>query len=96
MIAVVATLKVKDGASAEFEAVFRQLAGKVRADEPGNHFYQLAKARDEPNTYKVLELYEDQAALTAHGASEHFRDLGRRMGAHLDGRPSLEILDALA
>lgn len=95
MIAVIATLKVKDGAADEFEAVFRELAGKVRAQEPGNHLYQLARARETPRTYRVLELYRDQEALTAHVGSEHFREIGRRMGAALDGRPTVEYLDAI-
>ena len=95
MIAVLATLRVKDGAVAEFEAIFGELARKVREREPGNELYQLTRARDFPNTYKILELYADQSALEAHGQSEHFRDLGRRMGAHLDGRPAIEYLDAI-
>jgi quinol monooxygenase YgiN len=96
MIGVVATLKIQDGKSAEFEAVFGELAAKVRAGEPGNLFYQLTKSRAEPNTYKVLELYKDQDALTAHGQSDYFKELGARMGPCMAGRPQVELLDALA
>ncbi|MEO7027062.1 MAG: putative quinol monooxygenase [Caulobacteraceae bacterium] len=95
MIAIVATLKVKDGAITDFESVFRELAAKVRANEAGNLLYQLTRARTEPGTYKVLELYRDQDAVAAHGASDHFRDLGRKMGASLASRPEIEYLDAV-
>ncbi|MEP6966754.1 MAG: putative quinol monooxygenase [Pseudomonadota bacterium] len=95
MIGVVAILKVREGKGAEFEDVFRELAAKVRAQEPGNLFYQLTKSRTEPDTYKVLELYEDQDALAHHGATDHFRDLGRKMGAFMAGRPEVEYLDAV-
>ena len=95
MIGVVATLKVQDGKGAEFEGVFLELAGKVRAHEPGNLIYQLTKSRADPNTYKVLELYVDQAALTAHGAADYFRELGRKMGPCMAGRADVEYLDAV-
>lgn len=95
MIGVIAVLKVQEGKGSEFEAVFLELAAKVRANEPGNVFYQLTKSRTEADTYKVLELYKDQDAMTAHGGSDHFKDLGRKMGAFLAGRPDVEYLDSV-
>ncbi len=95
MIGIVATLKVQEGKGPDFEAVFLELAGKVRANEPGNVFYQLTKSRADADTYKVLELYKDQDALSAHGQTDHFKDLGRKMGAFLAGRPDVEYLDAV-
>ena len=96
MIGVVATLTVQDGKGPEFEAIFRDLMAQVRANEPGNLMYQLTKSRTEPNTYKVLELYRDQDALTAHGQSEHFKTAGGAMRACLAGRPAIEYLDAVS
>jgi quinol monooxygenase YgiN len=95
MIGIVATLKVQEGKAAEFEAIFTELAQKVRANEPGNLCYQLTRSRADPNTYKVLELYQDEAAVTAHGQSEYFRDLGRKMGPCMGGRPEIETLDGV-
>ena len=95
MIGIIATIKTKDGQGAEFEAVFRELSAKVRANEKGNKLYQLTKSRTEPNTYKVLELYADQDALAAHRETEHFKELGRKMGAAMDGRPLIEMLDSV-
>jgi quinol monooxygenase YgiN len=95
MLGIVATIRVQDGKGAEFEGVFGELAAKVRANEPGNLLYQLTKSRSEANTYKVLELYKDQDALTAHGGTEYFRELGRKMGPCLAGRPEVETLDAV-
>jgi quinol monooxygenase YgiN len=95
MIGIVATLKVQEGKQAEFEAVFLELTAKVRANESGNLLYQLTKSRTDPATYKVIELYKDQEAVSAHGASDYFRELGRKMGAFLAGRPDIEHLDAV-
>jgi quinol monooxygenase YgiN len=72
-----------------------ELAGKVRANEPGALLYQLTKSRSDANTYKVLEVYKDQDALAAHGGTDYFKDLGRKMGPFMAGRPEVEILDAV-
>ncbi len=95
MIGVIATLKVQDGKAAEFEAIFTDLAKQVRANEKGNIAYALTKSRTDPNTYKVLELYTDQEALTAHGQSDHFKAAGPKMGPCLGGRPEIEYLDGV-
>jgi quinol monooxygenase YgiN len=95
MIGIVATLKVQDGKGAEFEAIFKDLADKVRANESGCLMYQLTKSRADPNTYKVLELYKDQDSLTHHGQTEYFRAAGPKMGPCMGGRPEIEYLDAV-
>ena len=95
MIGIVATLKVQDGKGAEFEAIFKELAEQVRSNEAGCLMYQLTKSRADPNTYKVLELYKDQDALTHHGQTEYFRAAGPKMGPCMGGRPEIEYLDAV-
>jgi quinol monooxygenase YgiN len=95
MIGVIATLSVRPGKQAEFEAVFARLAAQVRADEPGNIFYQLCRSRESDQTYKVLEQYRDQAALDAHRASAHFRAAGPLLTGVLAGAPVVELLDAV-
>ena len=95
MIGILATLTVQDGKGEELEAVFRELAPQVRANEPGNVLYQLTKSRSEPNVYRVLELYKDQAAIAAHGSTDYFKAASPKMGACLAGRPTIEMLDAI-
>lgn len=95
MIGLIATMRVQDGKGEEFERLFGDLAAKVRAQETGNLLYRLCRSRTEPNTYKVLELYRDQDALKAHGASEHFKAAGPGLGGVLAGRPEIEYMDAL-
>jgi quinol monooxygenase YgiN len=95
MIGIVATIPVQPGKQAEFEAIFANLAAAVRADEPGNVFYQLCRSREDAQSYKVLELYKDQAAVEAHRASAHFRAAGPLLGGVVAGPPVIEVLDAL-
>ena len=94
-IGVIAALKIQEGKTDEFEAFFGELAKQVRANEPGNLAYQLTKSRTDPTLYKVLELYADQDALTAHGGTDYFKAAGPKFGAVLAGRPEIERLDGV-
>ncbi|THD63679.1 putative quinol monooxygenase [Phenylobacterium sp.] len=94
-IGVIATLRIQDGKAAEFEAFFGELAQQVRGQEPGNLAYQLTKSRTEANTYKVLEVYKDQDALTHHGGTDYFKAAGPKFAAVLAGRPDIEYLDGV-
>ena len=95
MIAVIATIRTKEGTGAQFEAAFAPLAAAVNANEPGNHLYRLTRVTTEPDLYKVLEIYENQEAVEAHRAAAHFKELGAALGPFMAGRPEIERLDAL-
>ncbi|HET7334654.1 MAG TPA: putative quinol monooxygenase [Rhizomicrobium sp.] len=94
-IGVVATLKVQDGKGDEFEAVFRDLAAQVKANEPGNKLYQVCRSKADANTYVVMELYADQAALEAHGKSDHFRAAGPKLAPCMGGKPDIQYFDTI-
>jgi quinol monooxygenase YgiN len=88
MIGIVATIKVKPGAGASFEAIAKELIAKVRANEPGCKLYVLHRA-EAPDTYVFLERYADAEAVTAHRGSEYFKSLGRKMGDFMAGPPEV-------
>ncbi len=91
MISIVATLNIKDGQSAEFEALAKELAAAVNENEDGCEYYALHRTED-PHQYVFIERYRDEAAVEAHRASDHYRSVGARMGAHMAGRPDVQIL----
>jgi len=90
MLAIIAKLKVAPGKEAEFEKTMLGLAKEVRANEPGNKLYTLTK--NEAGEYLVLELYDNEAALTAHGQSAHFKAAGAKFAGLMAGRPELQRL----
>lgn len=94
-VGVVAILTVAEGKNAEFEAVFTELMAAVRENEPGNEFYSVFRSKDNPQQYKVLERYTDQAALEAHGKSDHFRASGPKLAPCMAGAPVIEYLDGI-
>ena len=95
MIGVVATLQARQGREAEFEQAFLEMTAEVKANEPGNQLYQLTRSRDEPRTYKVLEMYADAAAVEAHRTSDHYKAGGRRLRDLVEAPPKVEVLDAV-
>ena len=86
---VVATVQAKAGQEAEFKAAALQLVAAVRANEPGCLLYTLNQG-DAPASFVFMERYADEAALAAHRGTEHFKTLGRAMGAFMDGPPSVQ------
>ena len=91
MLGIIATLTIKPGTNKEFEETMGKLAAAVRAGEPGNKLYALHRTDDE-NVYVMLERYDDQAALDAHRAAPHFKELGRKLGDYLAARPQVQVM----
>jgi len=42
-------------------------------EEPGNRFYQAYQDPTQPSVFRLFEIYEDEDAYAAHGASDHFK-----------------------
>ena len=92
MIALFARLKVAAGKEKAFEAAMLELAAQVRANEPGNQLYTLVK---DAEGYAVMELYDDDEAVRAHGASAHFKAAGEKLAELLAGRPELQRFEVI-
>jgi len=95
MLSIVAKIRVKEGQQQQFESVARKLVAAVNANEPGCRLYTLNKGED-PLTYVFMERYDDEDAAKAHRASDHYRTLGREMGAFMDGAPDVLRMTELA
>jgi quinol monooxygenase YgiN len=94
-ITLIAKLKSKAGSEAQVEAAFRDMIPKVRANEPGTMAYVLHKGTQDPTTFVFYEVYQDQAALDAHGKTPHMAEMGGRLRGLLDGRPQIDVLTEL-
>jgi len=88
MITLIARLKAKDG---EFETMRRlavAMAKAVSADEPGNALYAVAEGSGD-HELVLIERYQDDAALAAHRASDHFKSIGKQLAPTLAGPPDI-------
>ena len=89
--ATVTPIKSNAGHEGEFEAVLKDLAAQVKQNEPGCLLYDLFKSK-KASTYVVMEQYASGEALAAHGKTAHYMAAGPKLGAVLDGRPQIDIL----
>ena len=56
----------------------------------------IPDSRSRPCPHLIpTSLYRDEAALETHRASDHFRAAGPGLGGVLEGRPEIELLDAV-
>ncbi len=63
-------------------------------EEEGILFYQCYEAVAEPNTFVMIEVYKDKAAMDSHLASPHFQQAGKGLGMVLAGPPTLTYYEA--
>jgi quinol monooxygenase YgiN len=49
----------------------------------------------DPTTFLVYEVYTDQAAFAAHGASEPMKEFFKLAGGILDGRPDIAMYEEI-
>jgi quinol monooxygenase YgiN len=96
MIAIVATIRVRDDMVDDFERTALELERQVAAHEPDCLTYRMARSRTEPLTYRSLEIFRDQAALDAHVAADYFVAAARAMRPCTASESIVEFGDTLA
>ena len=96
MITVIAKLKVQAGKEAAFQAAAEKMIAHVTANEPGTLAYVLHRSSGDPTDLMFYEIYSDQAALAAHGASAAMKEFFGAVGGLLAGRPEITTYDEIA
>jgi quinol monooxygenase YgiN len=72
---VAATWTCEPGKEDVVRDAIEKLTPPSRAEE-GNVFYQAYQDPAEPTVFRLFEIYTDEDAYAAHGASEHFATYG--------------------
>jgi len=68
-VAITARVTVKEGKADEYIGAFAALLEQARK-EPGTLLYAVHRSKDDPHVFWTTEIYADDAAFTAHGASD--------------------------
>ncbi|WP_058985675.1 putative quinol monooxygenase [Hugonella massiliensis] len=79
MIRIVAARTVRAECTAAYEELARELV-RASAAEDGCASYTLNRKIDDPQGYCFVEVWRDRAALEAHQASAHFKELVPKLG----------------
>jgi len=89
------TAKVKDGSADKFEAAATAVAAATRK-EKGNTQYDFFRSTEEPNTYYLVEKWNDLPALEAHFKAEHLLAFLKALGEVADGPPKIVVVTPVA
>ena len=95
MICVLVKIKVKKDRQKEFEKIFKSLSKEIKEKERGNIFYQVAKDRENPLKYVILENFLDTKSIKEHSESKHVNDARTLFNDCLDGDPIIRHFDSL-
>lgn len=79
MLSIVAKNILKPGKKQEFIDQAAGLIAKSQA-EPGNISYDLYEDVGDENVLTFIEVWQDQAAIDIHNASEHFNQIIPKLG----------------
>ncbi len=94
-VSFIARLKAKPGERDAIVAAFEKFLVAVEAEE-GTEVYSIHLDKADADTLWVFEVYTDQAAQDAHGASEDFMVLLGAIGDLLGDAPGMYALDPVA
>ena len=90
-VRLVVTIAAVPGKGLELAQAFSRRAVDTRKEDGCNQFEAFVSA-DDPDRVVILERWRDQAALDAHRAAPHFKELGRKLGDYLAGRPDVQVM----
>ncbi len=76
MITLVVTYTFPEAQLADAEHHLRALIEPTRS-EPGCRTYEISRSKDDPRSFLFYEQYDDEAAIEAHRASDHFQRFGK-------------------
>jgi len=88
MIVMLAEMPIAPDSREAALELFEELAEASRA-EAGVVDYRVTTDVEAPTTVRVIEQYEDAAAVDAHMASDHFESFQAAIAPHLAGEPEL-------
>lgn len=95
MFALVVRFDLRLGAEADFDALVKSVAARIRSEEPGTLLYLCHVVHNEPTTRIFYELYQDQEAFQAHEVQPHVKDFHARRKPMMAGPERVEFLDRL-
>jgi quinol monooxygenase YgiN len=97
MNTILAQFKIIPGKEAEAEEAMKAMAASVESKESGARTYIFHRHRRDPLAVSVWEIYADDAAFAAHGASEYMAAFRTYFGSLFDpASVKIERLERIA
>lgn len=93
--ALLVTAKVKDGMAERFEAAANAVAAAT-LKEKGCRAYEFFRSTEDPNTFYLIEKWDNLPALEAHFKADHLTTFLKAFGEVADGQPKFVVAKSLA
>lgn len=90
MVKVVAKTRVKAECVEQYKALTKELVEKTQKEE-GNISYTLNQSTADERVFAMIEVWQNDEALKAHMASEHFQKIIPQLGPLAEEGYPLEI-----
>ena len=84
---------VADGKQKEFEAATHVLVSRVRERDPSYSLYSLARLRDLPTRYVLVQRFESYDTQLAHQTYDYVLECMPPMQQFFAGPPTIHFLD---
>ncbi len=85
MITMIAHMRVAPENAAAYETLMDEVVAATLAHEPGVRYYAWSKSATDPDSYVVIEVYENAEVHAAHMASPWVQDSIPKSVALVDG-----------
>ena len=92
MIYITVKFTVHADRADQFMSAAADYTAATRA-EAGNIFFEWSRSLDEPNTFVLLEAFQDSAAGSAHVAGQHVKDFFAWAPDWVSARPQIIYVD---
>jgi quinol monooxygenase YgiN len=96
MYGVTVTMTVKEGQREVFEKLMMTLVQAVKAHEPKNLVYHVLRSRNQPNNFRIVEIYASKEDFKAHIGAGYVNELNPAIQATLQSAAQMEMVDVLA
>lgn len=87
MILIVVKFPIKPEHADDWPQISREFTEATRA-EPGNKWFEWSRSVEDPNTYVVVEAFDDDGA-EAHVTSDHFARMQQEFPQYLTATPQI-------
>lgn len=92
MLAIIVDFEAHLGKGEEVREVLQTQARNALEKEPGCRYFDVCCDPDDPHKFFLYELYDDQAAIEAHGQYEHYATFRASIDPLLKSRNRREMV----
>lgn len=78
--ALLVTLRTHPGRGDELVPLLREAAAAAVREEPDCHAFHVGRSEDDPDEFRLFEVYTDAAALEFHHGQPHFARFAEAAG----------------